>query len=73
MQRSRVFRSAVLARQDAELKGWLDEHYAVQSAIRERFKGIAVPEGLKEQIISEHKSRTTVVGGVSRYCSRQRQ
>ena len=39
----------LLARQDAELKGWLDEHYAVQSAIRERFKGIAVPEGLTWQ------------------------
>jgi uncharacterized membrane protein YbaN (DUF454 family) len=56
------FSEALLfARQDAELKGWLDEHYAVQSDIRERFKGIAVPEGLKEQIISEYKSRTAVV------------
>lgn len=56
-----VGEALALARQDADLKRWLDEHHAVQTAIRERFKRIPVPEGLKEQIISEHKSRTTVV------------
>ena len=43
-----------LARQDLELKHWLDEHHAVQTAIRTRFKQIAAPAGLKEQILSEH-------------------
>jgi uncharacterized membrane protein YbaN (DUF454 family) len=50
-----------LARQDAELGRWFEEHCAVQSAIRGRFRQIVVPEGLKEQIISEHKARSVVV------------
>jgi len=49
------------ARQDAELGRWFDEHCAVHSAIRTRFKQIAVPEGLKQQIISEHKARSVIV------------
>ena len=50
-----------LARQDAELGRWFDDHCAVHGAIRTRFKQIAIPEGLKEQIISEHKARSVVV------------
>lgn len=50
-----------LARHDPELKRWLEEHHAVQNALRARFKKIAVPAGLKEQIISEHKARAVVV------------
>lgn len=50
-----------LARQDAELGRWFDEHCAVHNAIRIRFRQIAVPESLKEQIISEHKARSVVV------------
>jgi hypothetical protein len=50
-----------LARQDAELGRWFDDHCAVHSAIRARFRQITVPEGLKEQIISEHKARSVVV------------
>lgn len=50
-----------LARREAELGRWFDEHCAVQSALRERFRQIAVPTGLKEQIISEQHARSKVV------------
>ena len=50
-----------LARQDVELARWLEEQCAVQNAIRERFKQVPVPAGLKEQILSEHKARSVVV------------
>jgi hypothetical protein len=49
-----------LCRQDAELAAWLNEHIAVQEMIRARFKQIPLPEGLKEQILSEHKSQKIV-------------
>lgn len=42
-----------LARTDDELRHWFEAHCAAQEAIRARFRAIAVPEGLKEQIISE--------------------
>ncbi len=42
-----------LAKRDPELGRWLEEHCARQSALRDAFRKIAVPEGLKEQIISE--------------------
>lgn len=50
-----------LAREDAELGRWFEEHCAVQRAIRQRFRQIEVPRGLKEQIISEHHVRSVVV------------
>jgi uncharacterized membrane protein YbaN (DUF454 family) len=50
-----------LARQDAELGRWFDQHCAAQKAIRDQFRQIAIPPGLQEQIISEHKARTAVV------------
>jgi uncharacterized membrane protein YbaN (DUF454 family) len=50
-----------LARQDAELGRWFDDHCAVYHALRTRFRKIAVPEGLKEQILSEHRARSVVV------------
>ncbi len=43
-----------LAKSDAELGRWLEEHCAKQYVLREKFRRIAVPEGLKEQIISEY-------------------
>lgn len=45
-----------LAKSDAELAHWLEEHSARQKALRAKFREIAVPEGLKEQIISEQKA-----------------
>lgn len=43
-----------LANSDSELARWLEAHLAQQQALRAKFKQIAPPAGLKEQIISEH-------------------
>src|SRR5580692_823989 len=43
-----------LARRDPELAGWLEMHCAREFVLSEKFRQIPVPEGLKEQIISEH-------------------
>lgn len=53
-QDSQVREALELARRDSELARWLELHQARQSALREKFRQIPVPEGLKEQIISEH-------------------
>jgi hypothetical protein len=45
-----------LARRDAGLARWFENHCAVQQALRSSFRQITVPEGLKEQIISERRS-----------------
>ena len=45
-----------LAKRDPELQRWLHEHEARQQAIRASFRAIHVPEGLKEQILSERKA-----------------
>jgi hypothetical protein len=50
-----------LAQDDPELARWFEEHRAVQAAIRDKFSRIEVPEGLKEQILSERKAHTTLV------------
>lgn len=50
-----------LCRQDAELAQWFANHCAVQNAIHARFNQVPVPEGLKEQILSEYKSRVATV------------
>jgi len=46
-----------LAQRDPELARWLADHCALQAAIRAKFQQIAVPDGLKEQILSERKAR----------------
>jgi hypothetical protein len=51
----------VSCERSAELKKWFAEHCALYSAMRAKFKQIAVPEGLKEQIIAERKVRTSTV------------
>jgi uncharacterized membrane protein YbaN (DUF454 family) len=56
-----VAEALALARHDAELARWLEEHCARQEALRAKFRQIAAPEGLKEQIISEHKARSMIV------------
>jgi len=43
------------ARNDQELDRWFRDHCAVQTVIRNKFREITVPEGLKEQIISERR------------------
>lgn len=42
-----------LAKRDPELSRWLEEHSARQGALQAKFRQIAAPAGLKEQIISE--------------------
>ncbi|MDD5140468.1 MAG: hypothetical protein PHY43_09455 [Verrucomicrobiales bacterium] len=42
-----------LAERDTELKDWLVMHCARQFVLREKFRQITAPAGLKEQIISE--------------------
>lgn len=49
-----------LAQRDGELGQWFEKHCAVQEALRAKFGQIAVPEGLKEQILSERKAHTTL-------------
>lgn len=43
--------------QSPELKSWFENHCAVQETIRAKFRQITVPDGFKEQIISEYKAR----------------
>jgi hypothetical protein len=43
-----------LARTNPELTSWLEAHSAAQAALRAKFRQVAPPAGLKEQIISEH-------------------
>ncbi|MEJ0090234.1 MAG: hypothetical protein WDM80_10870 [Limisphaerales bacterium] len=48
-----IAEALALAQSDQELKDWLVIHCARQFVLREQFQRIAVPVGLKEQIISE--------------------
>src|SRR5438128_3100350 len=43
------------ARRDPELGWWFDQHCAFQTAIRERFKRLPVPAGLKEKILAGYE------------------
>ncbi len=53
-QDAQVIAALELARRDPELAHWLEMHCARQFVLREKFRQIPVPEGLREQIISEH-------------------
>jgi len=55
-----VAAALALAERDPELGRWLQDHCETQAALRARFKQIPVPEGLKEQILSERKAHTTL-------------
>jgi len=48
-----------LSRREPQLAEWFRQHREFQQAMCSRFQQIAVPEGLKEQILSERKSATT--------------
>jgi uncharacterized membrane protein YbaN (DUF454 family) len=50
-----------LAKREPELARWLEEHVARQDALREKFRQIVVPAGLKEQIISEHAAEQKII------------
>lgn len=49
-----------LCREDKELAAWYEEYRAGQEVLRSRFQKIPMPDGLKEQILSEHKSQKIV-------------
>ncbi len=49
-----VLEALELAKVDPELARWLEQHHARQAGLREKFRQIPIPAGLKEQIISEH-------------------
>ena len=44
---------------DAELAEWFNRHCAVYVSLRSKFKGIPIPEGLREQIIAERPVKRT--------------
>jgi hypothetical protein len=50
-----------LAERDQELKDWLVKHCARQFVLREKFRQIAAPAGLKEQIISERAIQGKII------------
>lgn len=52
-----VAEALALAQQDAELASWLESSLARQKAVREKFRQIPVPAGLKEQILSEQRAK----------------
>jgi hypothetical protein len=59
-ERAPEFAAALdLAGGDPELQEWFQQHCAMQRTLRERFQQIPVPEGLKQQIISERKTHTS--------------
>jgi hypothetical protein len=49
-----------LTRSDVELNAWFEQHCAFQNAASSAFNGIRIPEGLKEQILSERKAHFTL-------------
>lgn len=50
-----------LAERDQELKDWLVKHCARQYVLRENFREISAPAGLKEQIISEQTVQEKII------------
>ena len=48
-----------LVRRDPELQHWFEDHCTTQRLLRSRFQQITVPEGLKQQILSERKVTVT--------------
>ncbi|MGH7991459.1 MAG: hypothetical protein ACREDS_14885, partial [Limisphaerales bacterium] len=52
-----IAEALALAKQDVELTRWFEDHCARQNALREKFRQISAPAGLKEQIISEQKAK----------------
>jgi len=49
-----------LAKVDPELDTWFQQHCVFQNAASSAFKEIPIPEGLKEQILSERKAHLTL-------------
>lgn len=56
-----IAEALALAKNDAELVRWFEGHCARQNALREKFRQISAPDGLKEQIISEQAARGKII------------
>jgi hypothetical protein len=56
-----IVEALALAERDTELKNWLAVHCARQFVLREKFRQIAAPSGLKEQIISEQATQGKMI------------
>jgi hypothetical protein len=56
-----IAEALVLAQGDLELKDWLVVHCAREFVVREKFRQITAPAGLKEQIISEQAMKDKIV------------
>jgi hypothetical protein len=56
-----IAEALALAERDREFKGWLEEHCARQFVLREKFRQITAPAGLKEQIISEQAAQKRMI------------
>jgi hypothetical protein len=56
-----IAEALALAQRDPELARWLEEHCARQFVLREKFRQITAPAGLKEQIISEHAAQERMI------------
>lgn len=54
---SQVAEALALAERDPELAGWLQASLAQQAVLREKFRQVVAPAGLKEQIISEQRAK----------------
>lgn len=52
--------AVALAKSDPELAEWFQQHCAFQNAAASAFGDIRVPDGLKEQILSERKAHLTL-------------
>jgi hypothetical protein len=52
---SEIDQALEVAKNDAVLGSWFKEHCAFQEALAAKFQEISVPEGLREQILSERK------------------
>jgi hypothetical protein len=56
-----IAEALALVQRDPELAHWFEEHCARQFVLREKFRQIAAPAGLKEQIISEQAAQRKMI------------
>jgi hypothetical protein len=56
-----IAEALALAERDPELKEWLVKYREQQFMLREKFRQIAVPAGLKEQIVSEQAAQDKMI------------
>jgi hypothetical protein len=57
-----IAEALAMAERDPELKDWLVVHCAREFVVREKFRRISAPAGLKEQIISEQAAQERMRG-----------